>query len=725
MDRGGVFPLHVELLDGSESFGIGAIENAFQLAFLDGFENQAMLIAQLLLFLRIAEANLRGGAGVGDGALADAVDRAGAERLLRSLSGAALLEGVRGRPPLDVAAKELGELMDRWRAEQARAAELSSCAADLRDWARRLNAALDSLDRLATELEQQEGSHSDAATAADETERAAALAREERESAEASWGTLVDLAGAQATARRLPGLRQQFQTLERQLGETAERRPRLQSELQTHRAALESATDAVSEAEATLSAAEQRRQDLEHADKAAALSEGLSVGDPCPVCGQPLDRVPEHPGTAAITAARQAARAAQQGLEQTREAVRQIERKIENTERDIQEVIKEHQWQSEQLTTVRQELEEADHLVRVALRGLETEDPASALQQRIEQLNGFSKREQTAAQRREQAARKLQEVAHAGEMLLERLAQQRLVIEEPGLLVVNRAACLEVSLQLPETPAPGATAHELTVFGRAKTVALAGCATTLETKAHHAAGAETALLHEALANTADLVEPAQTLAGLAERVDAARGEAARTQATASQQAESLAIRLEHRHTLEAEIKQLEEQAGLYQQLATDLRGDRLIWFLQDEALKLLAAAGSEHLLGLSEGRYGLRYEREFFVVDTWNGDEERSVKTLSGGETFLASLALALALSEQVRTLSVSERARLDSLFLDEGFGSLDSDALSVVTDAIERLGGDGRMVGVITHVRELAENFERIEVEKSPRGSHLRRVAA
>lgn len=108
------------------------------------------------------------------------------------------------------------------------------------------------------------------------------------------------------------------------------------------------------------------------------------------------------------------------------------------------------------------------------------------------------------------------------------------------------------------------------------------------------------------------------------------------------------------------------------------------------------------------------------MVDRWNGDEERTVRTLPGGETFLASLSLALALSEQVRSLSITERARLDSLFLDEGFGTLDPDSLRVVQDAIEQLGGDGRLVGVITHVRDLAEALPRIEVEKSTRGSRL-----
>jgi exonuclease SbcC len=63
----------------------------------------------------------------------------------------------------------------------------------------------------------------------------------------------------------------------------------------------------------------------------------------------------------------------------------------------------------------------------------------------------------------------------------------------------------------------------------------------------------------------------------------------------------------------------------------------------------------------------------------------------------------------------------LDSLFLDEGFGTLDPEALEVVVEAIEQLGGDGRMVGVITHIQELAARLPaRIEIEKSPRGSVL-----
>ena len=145
-------------------------------------------------------------------------------------------------------------------------------------------------------------------------------------------------------------------------------------------------------------------------------------------------------------------------------------------------------------------------------------------------------------------------------------------------------------------------------------------------------------------------------------------------------------------------------------------------FLQAEALEVLAAAAGEHLKELSDGRYRLAFEDDrYYVIDGWNGDEKRSVRTLSGGETFLASLGLALALSEQVQLLAVTERARLQSLFLDEGFGTLDAETLDVVVTAIGRLGNDGRLVGVITHVPELAESMPvRIEVIKGPRGSTI-----
>ncbi len=153
-----------------------------------------------------------------------------------------------------------------------------------------------------------------------------------------------------------------------------------------------------------------------------------------------------------------------------------------------------------------------------------------------------------------------------------------------------------------------------------------------------------------------------------------------------------------------------------------LRADRFQAFVQQEALATLAADGSRRLEQLSAGRYRLQVEekgQEFEVVDQWNADEARSVKTLSGGETFLASLSLALALAESLPGLAASRRVVLDSIFLDEGFGSLDSEALDRAADALDALRSENRLVCVVTHLPELAQRLPaRVVVGKSEAGS-------
>ncbi len=137
-----------------------------------------------------------------------------------------------------------------------------------------------------------------------------------------------------------------------------------------------------------------------------------------------------------------------------------------------------------------------------------------------------------------------------------------------------------------------------------------------------------------------------------------------------------------------------------------LRSNRFERWMLTEALDVLVEAASKTLNALSQGRYSLgsNAEEEFVVVDHGNADETRSVRTLSGGETFQASLALALALSEQLASLSTAGGVKLDAIMLDEGFGSLDADTLDAVASTIEALGTEGRMVGLVTHVPALAE---------------------
>jgi exonuclease SbcC len=164
------------------------------------------------------------------------------------------------------------------------------------------------------------------------------------------------------------------------------------------------------------------------------------------------------------------------------------------------------------------------------------------------------------------------------------------------------------------------------------------------------------------------------------------------------------------------------------ELWKQLHSDRFERWLLQQALARLAAGASRILEQLSRGQYGLALaaDNNFDVVDHANADERRSARTLSGGETFLASLSLALALADDVAELATRGAARLDALFLDEGFGTLDQETLEVVEGTLATLGARGRMVGVVTHVRELAERLPvRFLVQKDVRGSTVERVEA
>lgn len=166
-------------------------------------------------------------------------------------------------------------------------------------------------------------------------------------------------------------------------------------------------------------------------------------------------------------------------------------------------------------------------------------------------------------------------------------------------------------------------------------------------------------------------------------------------------------------------------AQVARQLAQMMSAKRFPQWLADAALDTLVADASASLLELSGRQFELTHEKgEFFVIDHADADSLRSVKTLSGGETFQASLALALALSEQLSTLAAGGRTTLDSIFLDEGFGTLDPDALEVVASTLENLAQGRRMVGVVTHVAALAERVPvRFEVSRDSRTSTIERV--
>ena len=180
---------------------------------------------------------------------------------------------------------------------------------------------------------------------------------------------------------------------------------------------------------------------------------------------------------------------------------------------------------------------------------------------------------------------------------------------------------------------------------------------------------------------------------------------------------TLRQRLDEAALLRTQLSTAQAEHETYTVLSTDLQANAFQDWLLTEVFERLVRGASTRLMELTS-RYTLEWVgNEFYVVDHDNARERRTADTLSGGETFLASLALALELSEQVQRASGA--VRLDSLFIDEGFGSLDANAQDVVATAIESLQVSGRMVGIITHIRELTDRMPAcIVIDKRPEGS-------
>ncbi len=202
---------------------------------------------------------------------------------------------------------------------------------------------------------------------------------------------------------------------------------------------------------------------------------------------------------------------------------------------------------------------------------------------------------------------------------------------------------------------------------------------------------------------------------------------------------------EHRGRLEAEQaeaqrrwkeKEQEEEklhaAETEQHLASDLRrllGSEFTDFLSRGAIEALMRDASVHLQGLTHGRYtfDIAYRSRAIhlqIVDHENQHLARPTHSLSGGETFLASLAIALALSQGFRTVATGRAATTSTecLILDEGFGTLDREGVQMVTETLQELRGEeGRMVGIITHVEEVAAAMPaQLAIHKGNRSSTI-----
>jgi exonuclease SbcC len=504
----------------------------------------------------------------------------------------------------------------------------------------------------------------------------------------------IALVGARPQTRRLADLLPKHAGLEKALGEGALALARRKKEAAAAEKAVPAAENATAAAREALEAARARREALHRQHAAHELRRSLRPGEPCPVCTQPVVLLPPAGGLG-LDEADAEVKAAEAATETARRRQGEAQLAAERLRGDMQRLLSERA-QAEGLA--REAAAEIEALKR-ALGGAGFGHDDLAFPGRL--VLGLD--HELAAL--DQA--KVERTRLAGE-------RQRLETEAAALearLAAATAQLEDARKRILDAEARRAESRQAFEDARASFGALAE-------REGWEAGDPPAAPFTARADEADWIE---TLC-----VAVQKNLATHTAAAARAEAEVAEIRrkIERARELRERRKALESEAALASALALHLRADQFLAYVQEEALRVLAQDGSRHLKQLSQGRYSLTCEaQEFFVLDHWNADSRRSVKTLSGGESFLASLALALALAESLAQLSALGRAgeTLESLFLDEGFGTLDPETLAQVVQALEQLQGGQRMVGLVTHIPELAEQMPaRVEVGRSDAGATL-----
>lgn len=460
---------------------------------------------------------------------------------------------------------------------------------------------------------------------------------------------------------------------------------------------VRAAIEHVEAARAAHQAAEDRLHAARHADMAATLRAGLAVGDPCPVCRQEVGDLTGD-GAEDLAAAEQALHAARAALDTAgragltaRGALEAAQAKRTASSQRVAELTKDNRRLADDLSAARGAVTGAEsELVELLGAGDPVELLAAAKAEAGEAVEAVE-----VARRKVEEARRALDAAIATEQEADRaLGDLRTQL---GAL----AGRLDADADVPDDD-PAALAAALADLRDRWVV-------------------RTKELAEEQATAADEVEAASVrhrslLADL--EVD---GEFAAALAAARTQAEMLAARVAEDEQVVAASADLmtrrdELQASVasFRRLQSDLTDARFIRYLLDEERVILAELGSEHFQRLSSGRYRFSDKGDFAIVDLTAADAVRTADSLSGGETFLASLGLALGLAEMVGRTG----GRLEAFFLDEGFGTLDPEHLDLAMEGIEALVADhpNRLVVVVSHVPELRHRIEDlIQLERNP----------
>ncbi|MDX1982248.1 MAG: SMC family ATPase [Bryobacteraceae bacterium] len=433
--------------------------------------------------------------------------------------------------------------------------------------------------------------------------------------------------------------------------------------------------------------AEEAERALDHL-RAADLRAHLKAGEPCPVCEQIVQTLPRVDAGGTVEQARRARDEARRALEAFRHSLaryRELEKKAADLDAGPLDELAAQLKRLEETSRIDQEIKSISERLRAQSVELQKFPEWSAFP--VEELEENLTRQRANRDRLQALRRQADEAAKAHIRALEQSAavQADLLFLEKAI-AEKQALSGSLTQQVKEA--------EQSIWPKLEALPPVAQGDELD-RADRAA--------RALNDEANVLR--QSLGQLENRL------------------ETLIEKLERAAEIAVEVGAKTEQAQQYHELGVLLNAKNFIAYVQRQMLERLARLASGQLQTLSDGRYTLTLSNEsndFFVEDHWNARQARSAKTLSGGESFLASLSLALALSDSVA--GFGQQSRLESLFLDEGFSTLDGEALQTAIEAVQLLASSRRMVGVISHLPQLAEQLPaRILVDKSSSGSTVR----
>lgn len=498
--------------------------------------------------------------------------------------------------------------------------------------------------------------------------------------------------------------------------------------------AAEAARDSADTAELARREADERLLAARAAKAAHTLAERLVPGEPCPVCQVEVASLPSHPPAPDLLAGKKTLDDATARAQQAEKAA---------TDADRTRVARQ--------TTVDGLAAQVEALA-TELAGRPSPGEITATLARIETAQAAvaeARKQETAARQAEAGTREAVEAATRAVKAAEaELSELQLSFDRSRDTLAQAVAKVGADEPAPDRLDQGAPRPSTALFppapGRldlaADWAALAGWAAEVagaQRAAERVAAGDVTRLNGAVGDLFAAATAAFQEAGLSDVAPAGRasGSLEAMAVTCARAEAETAGKLSRVREMMTEAKRLAQQATtadgeatVARALARHLSAKGFERWVLAEVLDGLVAGASVILHDLSSGAYSLAVEDdgEFSVVDHRNADERRSAKTLSGGETFQASLALALALAEQLSSLAAAGAARIEATFIDEGFGTLDEETLETVASTIEALGGDDRLVGVVTHVPALAERVPvRLEVTKGPRTATVTKVLA